>query len=339
MLRLSSGDAGAGAELQFASPRDSARSFGASSLALDDGRFDSPRSARPTRSPPTAMRRRRAAAPVGVPLRAGTPRLGPRSTRSLGSAYDYGPDAPPSSRSARGAASARETVLESASAASSLESVRSLPRAPPLQSPDGLPRPSHFGPSHCSVGVPVGGAPRVYAAALHGERWAEKLFSLARHGRVESLAERVDAEGVPIDARDRHGNTLLIVAGQNGLKRVAKACLRRGADVNAQNVCPPPLPPPFLLPGAVLTPPAPDPSTAQGRYGGSLLLCLRVRGPRPVPHQQGARLHHPERGRRHLLRGTRSHPRRVTTPDVGPAPRLSLRPVGEGEGGGCIPAP
>lgn len=237
MLRLSSADAATGPE-QFASPRGSARSFGAESLGLDDGRFDSPRSARPTRSPSTALRRRRAAAPAGVPLRTGTPRFGPNSTRSLGSAYDYGPDAPPSSRSAWGAASARETVLESASAASSLESIRSLPRAPPMQSPDGLPRPSHFGPSQYGVGVPVrsADAPRVYAAALHGERWAEKLFSLARHGRVDTLVERIDEQGVPIDARDRHGNTLLMVAGQNGLKRVAKACLRRGADINAQNV-------------------------------------------------------------------------------------------------------
>lgn len=41
--------------------------------------------------------------------------------------------------------------------------------------------------------------------------------------------------GVPIDVRDGHGNTVLIIACQNGHKRALKASLRRGADPNARN--------------------------------------------------------------------------------------------------------
>lgn len=39
-----------------------------------------------------------------------------------------------------------------------------------------------------------------------------------------------------IDAMDATGNTLLSVACQNNNKRIAKLCLRRGADINTQNV-------------------------------------------------------------------------------------------------------
>ncbi|KAJ1482497.1 hypothetical protein T484DRAFT_1803823, partial [Baffinella frigidus] len=40
---------------------------------------------------------------------------------------------------------------------------------------------------------------------------------------------------VSCDVRDEYGNTLLIIAAQNGNKRIAKICLRRGALINAQN--------------------------------------------------------------------------------------------------------
>lgn len=39
-----------------------------------------------------------------------------------------------------------------------------------------------------------------------------------------------------IDARDAMGNTLLSIACQNNNKRIAKLCMRRGADINTQNV-------------------------------------------------------------------------------------------------------
>lgn len=48
-------------------------------------------------------------------------------------------------------------------------------------------------------------------------------------------AELDSRSGVPADVRDDHGNTILLVACQNGHKRAVKAALRRGADMNARN--------------------------------------------------------------------------------------------------------
>ncbi|CAM9548952.1 unnamed protein product, partial [Pylaiella littoralis] len=62
----------------------------------------------------------------------------------------------------------------------------------------------------------------------------EDIFSYARHNRVEDL-ERMMDQGVPADVRDSHGNTVLIVACQNGHKRALKAALRHGADPNVVN--------------------------------------------------------------------------------------------------------
>lgn len=62
----------------------------------------------------------------------------------------------------------------------------------------------------------------------------ENVFSFARHNRVDDI-ERLLARGIPPDVRDEYGNTVLIVACQNGHKRVAKAALRYGADINALN--------------------------------------------------------------------------------------------------------
>lgn len=42
--------------------------------------------------------------------------------------------------------------------------------------------------------------------------------------------------GVPVDTADDYGNTCLHVACQGGSKRMVKACLRWGADINQQNV-------------------------------------------------------------------------------------------------------
>ncbi|GMF40157.1 unnamed protein product [Phytophthora fragariaefolia] len=61
------------------------------------------------------------------------------------------------------------------------------------------------------------------------------LFSAARHNRYESVVYMLD-QGVPVNSRDAFGNTLLSIACQNGLKRVAKLALRRGANINSQNV-------------------------------------------------------------------------------------------------------
>lgn len=73
-----------------------------------------------------------------------------------------------------------------------------------------------------------------FSSAGIDEEDIEDIFRFARHGRLEEI-ERLLEKGVPIDVRDMYGNTLLIIACQNGNKRVAKAVLRRGADINCRN--------------------------------------------------------------------------------------------------------
>lgn len=66
------------------------------------------------------------------------------------------------------------------------------------------------------------------------ENDVEDLFSYCRHGRIVEIERHLD-KGIPIDVRDQYGNTLLIIACQNGNKRVAKLLLRRGANINGRN--------------------------------------------------------------------------------------------------------
>jgi hypothetical protein len=73
-----------------------------------------------------------------------------------------------------------------------------------------------------------------FSSAGIDEEDIEDIFRFARHGRLEEI-EKLLEKGVPIDVRDIYGNTLLIIACQNGNKRVAKAVLRRGGDINARN--------------------------------------------------------------------------------------------------------
>jgi hypothetical protein len=66
----------------------------------------------------------------------------------------------------------------------------------------------------------------------------KKICSLCRHSKfsdVEQLISQPDW-AVPIDYQDDQGNALLHVAAQNGSKRLAKLCLRKGADLNIQNL-------------------------------------------------------------------------------------------------------
>jgi len=49
------------------------------------------------------------------------------------------------------------------------------------------------------------------------------------------LEELLDECGLEVDTEDQFGNTLLILACQQGNKRMAKFLLRRGAYINAQN--------------------------------------------------------------------------------------------------------
>lgn len=66
----------------------------------------------------------------------------------------------------------------------------------------------------------------------------KKACSMARHGKfveVEELMNQPDWN-VPMEYQDELGNTLLHIAVQNGNKRMVKLCLRREANVNAQNL-------------------------------------------------------------------------------------------------------
>jgi len=60
------------------------------------------------------------------------------------------------------------------------------------------------------------------------------LFTKALNNRYKQV-EELFAMGVPPDTRDEHGNTCMHVAAQNGNKRLIKASLRWGADINVQN--------------------------------------------------------------------------------------------------------
>ena len=66
----------------------------------------------------------------------------------------------------------------------------------------------------------------------------DRVFSYCRHGKYEEINAFFEDPDTTllIDAKDSLGNTLLSIAAQNGNKRIAKLCLRRGADVNTQNL-------------------------------------------------------------------------------------------------------
>ena len=70
-----------------------------------------------------------------------------------------------------------------------------------------------------------------------GEQVTE-LFSLCRHGKYQEIEDLFDDPAflLAIDTKDELGNTLLMLAAQNGNKRITKLCLRRGANINSQNV-------------------------------------------------------------------------------------------------------
>ena len=69
---------------------------------------------------------------------------------------------------------------------------------------------------------------------------ASEALSLCRHNRYDDLVQMMDASDVSSgdwsSIADAHGNTMLLVAAQNGLKRICKLLLRRGAaDVRVVN--------------------------------------------------------------------------------------------------------
>jgi hypothetical protein len=64
------------------------------------------------------------------------------------------------------------------------------------------------------------------------------LSSLVRHGKFRELEDTLNNPewSLPIDYCDESGNTLLMVACQNGNRRIVKLCLRRGSKINKQNL-------------------------------------------------------------------------------------------------------
>lgn len=64
------------------------------------------------------------------------------------------------------------------------------------------------------------------------------LASWVRNNHYSKIEEAMNQAdwSLPIDYQDELGNTLLHIGGQNCNKRVIKLCLRRGADINKQNL-------------------------------------------------------------------------------------------------------
>ena len=69
------------------------------------------------------------------------------------------------------------------------------------------------------------------------EHLLREAFSLVRHNRHRKLKAFLKSHeaDLDVDTRDEKGNTMLCVACQNGLKRMAKIVLKNGADMNVQN--------------------------------------------------------------------------------------------------------
>jgi len=60
------------------------------------------------------------------------------------------------------------------------------------------------------------------------------IFDLVRFNKYKDV-EKLVKDGCPVDWRDPNGYTALMVAAQNGLKRIIKTVMRYNCDLNAQN--------------------------------------------------------------------------------------------------------
>lgn len=65
------------------------------------------------------------------------------------------------------------------------------------------------------------------------EQEVENYYSKIRHRHFDEVVKLASIYGH--ETRDKHGNTPLHIACQNGSKRIAKIFLRQGADINSQN--------------------------------------------------------------------------------------------------------
>lgn len=92
------------------------------------------------------------------------------------------------------------------------------------------------------LGLATGGSISARVSEVRGVQYADApavpendIFSAARHNRVDSVTYMLD-QGVSVNSKDEFGNTILSIACQNGLKRMAKLALRHGANINSKNV-------------------------------------------------------------------------------------------------------
>ena len=82
----------------------------------------------------------------------------------------------------------------------------------------------------------VDSRPETSAAAEPGDFDLERdFFSLVRHNKVREFEEILASSRLSIDVRDRNGNTSLMIAAQNGHKRLVKLCLQNNAEINVCN--------------------------------------------------------------------------------------------------------
>ncbi|MBB6120840.1 ankyrin repeat domain-containing protein [Nocardiopsis algeriensis] len=66
------------------------------------------------------------------------------------------------------------------------------------------------------------------------ERVVELAMDLAREGKTAELLEFLD-HGLPVDAQDGQGNSLLMLAAYHGHAETVRALAGRGADVDLAN--------------------------------------------------------------------------------------------------------
>ena len=86
--------------------------------------------------------------------------------------------------------------------------------------------------------VSEGGLSKSDAAMTKEEEMLEnthKIFSYVRNAEYDGVDAMLD-EGVDVNSADDNGNTPLLVAAQQGLKKIAKLLLRRGANINQTNL-------------------------------------------------------------------------------------------------------
>lgn len=178
-------------------------------------------------------------------------------------------------------------------------------------------RPTNDHKSRDKISVGYGAVKAVRAAQHVGDAVPpapdNDVFSAARHNRVDSVAYMLD-QGVGVNARDEQGNTILLIACQNGLKRMAKLALRRGANINAQNVSTVLYAASRSRGGLCVASNECPPCTlvVSRQHGAALLLRVRLRRlAGRVPHHQGRRYDRHQPGRVRLLRRHRPAPLRA----------------------------